>query len=105
MAVFDYDRDGDLDFYVTSQGGEPNRLYKNAGDGTFTNVATQAGVDATFSHSTGVVACDIDNDGYQDLYVGAWGNPSDGLGFRSPQEGNEDSLFLNDGRGKFSDIC
>ena len=104
VAVFDYDRDGDLDFYVTSQGGEPNRLYRNAGDATFTDVAAQAGVQATDSHSTGVVACDIDNDGYQDLYVGAWGNPDDGLGFRSPQEGNIDSLFLNDGSGGFTDI-
>lgn len=104
VAVFDYDRDGDLDFYVTSRGGEPNRLYRNAGDATFTDVAAQAGVDAVGSHSTGAVACDIDNDGYQDLYVGAWGNPDDGLGFRSPQEGNGDSLFLNSGSGDFRDI-
>ena len=104
VVIFDYDRDGDLDFYVTSQGGEPNRLYRNAGDATFIDVAADAGVQATDSHSTGAVACDIDNDGYQDLYVGAWGNPDDGLGFRSPQEGNEDSLFLNDRAGRFNDI-
>ena len=104
VAVFDYDRDGDLDFYVTSHGGEPNRLYRNEGDGTFMDVAAEAGVDATESHSTGTVACDINNDGYQDLYVGAWGDPADGLGFRSPQEGNRDSLFLNDRSGGFSDI-
>ena len=104
VAIFDYDRDGDMDFYVTSMGGEPNRLYRNEGDGTFTDVAAQAGVEATDSHSTGVVACDIDNDGYQDLYVGAWGNPEDGLGFRSPQEGNVDKLFLNDGVDGFTDI-
>ena len=104
VAVFDYDRDGDLDFYVTSRGGESNRLYRNAGDATFTDEAVQAGVQATDSHSTGVVACDINNDGYQDLYVGAWGNPDDGLGFRSPQKGNIDGLFLNDGSGGFIDI-
>ena len=104
VAIFDYDRDGDLDFYVTQLGGEPNRLYRNVGDSTFTDVAQQAGVQATDSHSTGVVACDIDNDGYQDLYIGAWGNPDDDLGFRSPQEGNIDSLFLNDRNGGFKDI-
>ena len=104
VAIFDYDRDGDLDFYVTQLGGEPNRLYQNAGDATFNDVAAQAGVQATDSHSTGAVACDIDNDGYQDLYVGAWGNPDDDLGFRSPQEGNEDSLFLNDRAGGFRDV-
>ena len=63
VAVFDYDRDGDLDFYVTSHGGEPNRLYRNNGndgdaDATFTDVAASSGVQATDSHSTGVVACD-----------------------------------------------
>ena len=73
VAVFDYDRDGDLDFYVTSETGHANWLYRNDGDGSFTNVAAQAGVDATGSNSTGVAACDIDNDGFQDLYVGAWG--------------------------------
>lgn len=104
VAIFDYDRDGDLDFYVTQLGGEPNRLYRNNGDATFTDVAAQARVQATDSHSTGAVACDLDNDGYQDLYVGAWGNPDDDLGFRSPQEGNKDSLFLNNGAGGFRDI-
>ena len=104
VVIFDYDRDGDLDFYVTQLGGEPNRLYQNNGDATFTDVAAQARVDATESHSTGAVACDLDNDGYQDLYVGAWGNPDDDLGFRSPQEGNSDSLFLNNGSGGFTDI-
>ena len=104
VVIFDYDRDGDLDFYLTSRGGEPNRFYRNEGDSTFIDVAAQAGVAATDSHSTGAVACDIDNDGFQDLYVGAWGNPDDGLGFRSPQTGNADSLYLNDGNGNFRDI-
>lgn len=104
VAIFDHDRDGDLDFYVTSRGGEANRLYSNAGDATFTDVAARARVQLTDSHSTGTVACDIDNDGFQDLYVGAWGNPDDDLGFRSPQEGNRDSLLLNDRNGGFKDI-
>ena len=104
VAVFDYDRDGDMDIYITSRGGAPNRLYRNEGAGAFTETAAQAGVAAIASHSTGAVACDINNDGYQDLYVGAWGNPDDGLGFRSRQTGSRDSLFLNGGDGAFSDI-
>ena len=105
VAVFDYDRDGDLDFYLTAEAGRPNWLYRNEGDGTFKNVAREAGVTATESNSTGAVACDINNDGYQDLYVGAWGNPGDGLDFRSPSEsqGNKDRLFLNNGDGTFRD--
>ncbi len=104
VAVFDYDRDGDLDFYITSQHGEPNRLYRNDGNGEFADVAAQAGVDAVHSNSTGAVACDVDNDGFQDLYVGAWGLRDDGLGFRSQQQGNADALYLNNGNGRFTDV-
>ena len=105
-VIFDYDRDGDLDFYITADGRHPNWLYRNRGDGTFIEVAEEAGVTAMGSHSTGAVACDVDNDGYQDLYVGAWGDPKDDLDFRSRSDiqGNQDSLFLNNGDGTFSDI-
>ena len=103
VAVFDFDRDGDMDFYVTAEAGESNWLYRNEGDGTFTNIGELAGVGALESNSTGVVACDLDNDGFQDLYVGSWGDPDDGLDFRSPSEGqgNADRLFLNLGNGTF----
>ncbi len=106
VAVFDFDRDGDLDFYVTAEAEHSNRLYRNDGDGTFTDVAEHAGVGAVESNSTGVVACDLDNDGFQDLYVGSWGDPDDGLDFRSPSagQGNADRLFLNQGNGTFSDV-
>ena len=106
VVVFDYDRDGDLDFYITIKGGRSNWLYRNQGDGTFADVAEEAGVAATDGHGTGAVACDVDNDGYQDLYVGARGHPTDGLDFRSPGEGqgNMDQLFLNNGDGTFRDI-
>ena len=46
VAVFDFDRDGDLDFYVTSEGGRANRLYQNDGNGRFKDVATNANVEA-----------------------------------------------------------
>ena len=106
VAVFDFDRDGDLDFYVTSQGGRANRLYRNEGNGRFNDVAAFANVEAAADHSTGVAACDFDNDGFQDLYVGARGDPLDGLDFRSPSEGqgNVDRLFRNNGDGTFADV-
>ena len=89
-----------------SRGAYENRLYQNGDDGVFTDVAEEAGVEASEYHSTGAVACDFDNDGFQDLYVGSWGNPEDGLDFRSPSDvqGNADRLFHNRGDGTFEDI-
>lgn len=106
VAVFDYDRDGDMDFYLTAESGQANWLYRNEGDGTFADVAEEAGVTAIESNSTGVAACDLNNDGYQDLYVGSWGDPDDGLDFRSPGlwQGHNDHLFINNQNGTFEDI-
>lgn len=85
-AFFDYDNDGDLDLYVlTNQqlkstpsnyrpkmrdGSSPNtdRLYRNNGDGTFTNVSAQAGI-LIEGFGLGLSIVDIDDDGWQDIYV------------------------------------
>ena len=67
----DYDNDGDLDLYIGNESAErphPCELYRNNGDGTFTDVAAQAGVTA-MRYVKGVVWGDIDNDGRLDLYV------------------------------------
>ena len=106
VAVFDFDQDGDLDLYITQKANHSNRLYRNDGEGVFTDIAKLGGVELISSHSTGVMTCDLNNDGMQDLYVGAWGDPEDQLGFRSPSDiqGNTDTLFLNQGGGKFVDI-
>ena len=62
----DYDRDGDLDLYVTNFG--PNVLYRNRGDGTFEDVTATAGPDCPlWSVSSGFF--DPDGDGDLDLYV------------------------------------
>ncbi len=110
VAIFDYDRDGDLDFYVTQEEGGPNLLFRNDGGESFTEVSESTGVAAVDSNSTGVAACDFDNDGYQDLYVGAHGRKGDGLGFRSAYDrpdlrvATTDRLFLNNRDGTFTDI-
>ncbi len=114
VVVFDYDRDGDLDFYVTAEHGHPNLLYRNDGEASFVNVAEVAGVAAVESHSSGGVACDVDNDGYQDLYVGGRGLGGSRLDFRSAAGDSDgstdlrtattDRLFLNDGNGAFREI-
>ena len=113
-VVFDYDNDGDQDLYITQNADDPNFLYSNQGDDTFVNVSVDAGADLTFQNSSGAIACDLDNDGYKDLYVGARGIIGDGLDFRSA-EGVDltsrhlrrtigDRLLLNQGDGTFTDI-
>ena len=106
IAIFDYDRDNDLDIYFTSESGKSNFFYENNGLGIFKNIALENGTSLIDQNSTGVVACDINNDGYQDLYVGAWGDPKDKLDFRSVEveQGNEDALLLNNGKGQFINI-
>ena len=122
VVVFDYDGDGDSDFYITAEAGTPNFLYRNEGDGTFVDVAESAGVSAVKSNSSGAVACDLNNDGHRDLYVGSRGiaamgpgkDKGDGLDFRSAlgddeparqlREAITDRVFLNNGDGTFADI-
>ena len=113
-VVFDFDGDGDQDLYITQNADDQNFLYSNQGDGTFVNVSANAGVDLTYHNSSGAVACDLNNDGYKDLYVGARGIIGDGRDFRSA-EGVDiasrhlrktiaDRLFVNNGDGTFTDI-
>jgi hypothetical protein len=93
VAVFDYDRDGDLDLYVTNGPGRANSLYQNrlkqGGGLTFVDVGTSAGVGATSMDSTGVCYGDVDNDGDDDLLV---------LGRMEPNK-----FFVNNGNGTFTD--
>jgi len=115
VAIFDFDRDGDLDFYVTSAEsgapieqarGEANKLFRNDG-GSHVDVADEAGVRADAHNSSAVAACDFNNDGYQDLYVGAMGRVGDKLDYRSTEPDSElefisaDRLYVNQKNGTF----
>ena len=78
VAVTDFDRDGWNDLYFTSSRfGTPNGLFRNRGDGTFEEVAAEAGL-ADLNRegdgaSMGSVGADYDNDGFEDVFVYAWG--------------------------------
>jgi hypothetical protein len=80
VAVADFDRDGWQDFYVTNSAESSlNRLYRNTGQGRFTDVASQMGV-ADLNRveagvSMGAVWGDYDNDGFEDLLVYKYGRP------------------------------
>ena len=66
-AAADYDRDGDIDLYVANNFGS-NRLWRNEGDGTFTDVSTKLGV-AQRGNSMAVCWGDLNSDGWLDLFV------------------------------------
>jgi hypothetical protein len=68
VNVVDYDRDGWDDFYVQERQGR-NLFFHNNGDGTFTEVAEDIGLDFVASTSSGAFA-DIDNDGDLDVFLG-----------------------------------
>ena len=95
-AWFDFDRDGRLDLFVARGTSQSNALFRNLGDGTFADVAAGAGV-ANGRGSGAAVAGDIDNDGFQDLFV---------TGARRSRPGGttEARLYHNRGNGTFADI-
>ena len=98
VALFDYNNDGLLDIFFTNGAAIPsleksdpsysNRLFRNNGDGTFTDVTEKAGLQG-IGYSMGVAAGDYDNDGFVDLYV-------TGV--------NCNQLFHNNGDGTFTDV-
>ncbi|MGH0123095.1 UNVERIFIED_CONTAM: hypothetical protein FKN15_049634 [Acipenser sinensis] len=53
----------------------PNFLFKNNGDGTFTDIAAQAGVDDPYQHGRGVALADFNRDGKTDIVYGNWNGP------------------------------
>ena len=100
VVWLDYDNDGWLDLYI---GNMPlgmdgrNKLYRNNGDETFTDVAPESGVAGELREPTfGVATADFDNDGWMDIYAGN----------RSPQPGGfTHRLYRNNGDGTFVDVA
>ncbi|MCH7414115.1 VCBS repeat-containing protein [Belliella sp. R4-6] len=105
-AFFDYDLDGYLDLYIlsnamesfqrntsrprekTGRGKSNDKLYRNNGDGTFSNVTQESGI-LIEGYGLGLAISDINNDGYPDIYVA-----NDFI--------TNDILYINNGDGTFS---
>jgi hypothetical protein len=92
-AVADYDNDGNLDIFVVDSGeGQPHRLFRNMGNGTFDEVARQAGVSGGNTPNaicSDALWFDYDNDGFEDLLVARFGTSL---------------LYRNRGNGTFQDV-
>jgi len=93
----DYNQDGLLDLYLVNSSGTPaykparplrSALYRNNGDGSFTDVTLKAGVGAECLFGMGVAVGDYDNDGFPDLFVCGYGRCI---------------LYHNNGDGTFAD--
>ncbi len=94
VSITDVDQDGYADLYVTnSKRDTRNALYRNQGDGTFTDMAPELGIAALNRPETGTsmgsVWGDYDNDGDEDLFVYKWGRSA---------------LFRNDGDEGFTRV-
>jgi hypothetical protein len=109
---FDYDGDGDLDVYVAnyleydsgkfrsyyaaagypgplSYRGQQDALYRNNGDGTFTDVTKEAGIYQPNGRAMSATIADLNNDGFLDIYI--------------PNDAMENYYFKNTGKGKFEE--
>ena len=115
VAFFDFDRDGLLDLFVGNYiaadlenrticrdfigaldycgpgayRSEPDRLWRNRGDGTFIDVTTAAGITRGFGGALGVVTADFNGDGWIDIYV--------------TNDSQPNNLWINHGDGTFTD--
>jgi hypothetical protein len=98
VAVFDYNGDGRPDIFFTNGANiatlkktDPkyrNRLFRNHGNGVFTNVTEATGLDGS-GYDMGVATADYDNDGHPDVFVA-------GL--------HHSTLYHNNGDGTFTDV-
>ena len=99
-CVFDYNNDGYEDVFITG-GMNDDVLYKNNGNGTFTNILEQSGLVLTKKYVTqGVAGADVNRDGYVDLFITTITSREKKEVI--PREIN--LLFLNNGNGTFRDV-
>ena len=98
VAIFDYNKDGRPDIFFTNGANlatlkkdDPkysNRLFRNDGNGVFTDVTAQAGLAGT-GYDMGVAVADFNNDGYPDIFLAGV---------------HHNTLYRNNGDGTFTDV-
>ncbi len=103
VVAADFDNDGWKDLFLTGDGGSlqgtaqaPMKLYHNNGDGTFSDITSDAELSSPVTHLAASVA-DINNDGYLDIFVSAPGS-------LAHLRNDRNKMYLNDGDLTFTDI-
>ena len=89
-AFGDIDNDGYLDLFICNTWAGDNRLYRNNGNLTFTDITQQAGLKTINTYTVNATFGDLNNDGHLDLFVGAFGDAQ--------------YIYLNNGDGTFRKV-
>ncbi len=98
---FDYNGDYWSDLFISNGGGLHHFLYRNNGDGTFTDVSALISKPDIGLEDAGGVAADIDNDGDVDLFVPVDNSAPMNVDFAQPRDGGPNLLYVNRGDGTF----
>lgn len=101
-AAADFDRDGDIDVFIPQGYEFPDALYRNNGDGTFTEAAAAAGL-AGLGEARAALWIDYDNDGWLDLFVANDPDAPAGQQQADPLT-THNLLYRNLGDGTFADV-
>jgi FG-GAP-like repeat/ASPIC and UnbV len=102
MMQTDYNNDGLKDIFVLrgawkgKHGREPNSLMRNNGDGSFTDVTRESGL-LSFHPTQTATWNDFNNDGWLDVYIGNEAS--------NPYDDNKCELYMNNGKGKFTNVA
>ncbi len=100
---FDFDNDGHKDAFI-SRTFQPNQLFRNNGDGTYSDVTAQSGL-AEDCCTTVASAADYDSDGDLDLYVGRYLDPRKEIPTTFyARNGEPNQLYRNEGAGRFTNV-
>ena len=111
-AIGDYDRDGDPDIFINGRGETPNRLYRNRGNGSFEEVADEAGVAGSPHNGYVTFFLDYNNDAYPDILTTAlapWQAVLEAALGQAASPGSQEihrdapRLYRNDRNGRFTD--
>ena len=100
-SFVDFDSDGDLDLYITNYFLEPDEFFRNNGDGTFTDIISEKGIDKNntgSNHGTGIDFGDYNNDGNFDILLPQFSHPA----FALQYDHRNTTVYKNSGKPDYN---